>query len=368
MLATWSSIRTNSSFRFVDISARRFGEASVHSAGVIANSASSIWTSLTDETIPDWYEVEVVEALQALLADLALKAPIVKVNHREFMNDVLTAIGVADPSGALRAIDKLRKVGVQGVAADLRDLGESETVISHLPRIATVRTTDMAVISQLQAELGIEAKEYNVVLSGILGLNEGGSVPCEIDLSVARGLDYYTGTVIEAYLSSDDALGAVASGGRYDNLAETVGASRSMPGVGISVGISRVMSFLQAEGMLDSARVRATDAIIVARNEAITGAHLMFAARWLRKAGISAEVTHRVGRLDRQLTAPRRRGTRFALELLDAEDHVKWWTLESESSDAEEGTLAEAAGALAVALSDGGSRSAIRESGVRHSD
>lgn len=248
----------------------------------------------------------------------------VHLNSRKILNGLLEKIGLAEKGMfVLRALDKLAKIGPVHVAAEMAEtagateeqageilemVAPSETGESTDPR----RRLDRLAARLAGSELGLEGVE---VIGQIfdaareVGIPEGRFV---LDVSIARGLDYYTGTIFETFLDDLPSLGSVASGGRYDNLAGLY-TKTPLPGVGASLGIDRLFAGLEELGMID--RVSSPVGVLIPLfDRELLPEYLKLAAR-LRRAGIGVEVYPEPKKLGQQLKYADRKGFAVALIL-----------------------------------------------------
>jgi histidyl-tRNA synthetase len=258
------------------------------------------------------------EAIQVFLAafDAAgLPDAVVRVNDRRALNAVLGRFGLAERATAvLRAIDKWDKVGPEAVGREVVAGGASEEQASRVLGLGGVAgASNDETIARLEAEAGPGA-----ATEGFEGLRETLSLlraagvedrRLRVDPLLARGLDYYTGIVVEAYLPDLPSLGSVGSGGRYDDLAGLYTSTR-LPGVGISLGVYRIVAALEERGLLPPP---ATATAMVAHPES-GGAHraLALAAR-LRAEGLPVEVFPEPRKHGAQMRYADKRGVRFVL-------------------------------------------------------
>jgi histidyl-tRNA synthetase len=184
----------------------------------------------------------------------------------------------------MRVLDKLDKVGPDGVRAML-DLADS--LVDKLLQLVQTPLEEVPGLGVSHELLDEGLEELRFVIQ------EAGGVAVA-DMGVVRGFDYYTGTVYESVMQGHESLGAVCSGGRYDNLA--AGAREPLPGVGISIGVSRIMGRLLGQGLLPAARKTPT-VVLVAQVETDSSS----VVRALRSRGVPAEAYHEPAKLGKQL-------------------------------------------------------------------
>ncbi len=281
------------------------------------------------DSLPFHHDVEVARVMAEALAALPVPPLRLQVNNRKLLQGFLTGIGAPDPVVVMRIIDKLDKVS-GSVASDLlqREGGLSEKQVLACLDLAAIRTADSSFVDRVR-DLGVDEElleqglaELAAVLDGCSGV-AAGRVSVEADLSIARGLDYYTGTVFETRLSGYEGLGSICSGGRYDSLA-TDGRS-TYPGVGISLGLSRLLVPLLSDGRLDASR-DVPSAVLVALVDEDSRSASMSVAQSLRARGIATEVAPAAAKYGKQLRYAQRRGIPyvwFPASDSDAADEVK---------------------------------------------
>ena len=240
-------------------------------------------------------EAEIPAVIYRTFNALGLKNFRIRVNNRKVLNGFFALLGLTEKSGdVMRTIDKLDKIGPDKVRAVLTDefAVEPETADKVLEFISVPGTSadKLAFLRRYEGknetfDLGLHELATVVEYVGSFG------VPAEnfeIDLTIARGLDYYTGTVYETTLLDHPEIGSVCSGGRYDNLAEYY-TDRKLPGVGISIGVTRLFYVLGEQGLLNSDICTApADVLILPMTEDLSEAISL--ATDLRAAGVSTQI------------------------------------------------------------------------------
>ncbi len=211
----------------------------------------------------------------------------IRVNDRKILNQFFTSLDV-DQTATMRILDKLDKIGIDGVSAALADIGVDAEKIDKIVAFSQISGTNTEILQQLN-NMDIDTTD----LATIVNANEGNNV--QIDLSIARGLDYYTGTVYETTLDDYPQVGSVCSGGRYDDLASTYTNSK-LPGVGISIGLSRLFDQLKSLGFLELGASTPTQVLILSTSTTKSKE----LASELRAKGIPTEVQE-LTKLDKQL-------------------------------------------------------------------
>ncbi|MCC2317404.1 histidine--tRNA ligase [Cellulomonas chengniuliangii] len=269
--------------------------------------------------LPYHYEVELplvmAEALGSL-RDIGVPPVRILVNNRKVAEGFYRGLGLEDVEGVLRSIDKLDKIGADAVAALLvAETGASEDQARACLELAAISGADESVITRVR-----ELAESRSVSSELLdeGLEELGALvraaaeraPGVVvaDLKIARGLDYYTGSVYETVLVGHEQLGSICSGGRYDTLASD--GSTTYPGVGLSIGVSRLVSRLLAGGLVRASRSVPSAVLVAVVSEEARAASDAVAAS-LRSRGIPVEVAPAAAKFGKQIRHADRRGIPF---------------------------------------------------------
>jgi histidyl-tRNA synthetase len=253
-----------------------------------------------------------VTVVHDVFAALGFERFTIKVNDRRVLNGVLASVGLADRSTTvLRAIDKLPRIGPSGVAAELAGAAAAEPhQIDAVLALATLSGSNQDVLAALPGLVG----DDETGAAGIAALSElraavdAVGIPegrVAIDVSIARGLDYYTGIVMETFLDDLPEIGSCCSGGRYDDLASLYTKER-LPGVGGSLGVDRLLAAMEELGMVDGRATRAP--VLVTRFDTDGGIDSLALAAELRRSGIGAEVYPEPRRLGGQLKYADRRG------------------------------------------------------------
>ena len=254
----------------------------------------------------------ILEALEKLHTDFGLPPVLMRVNNRRLAEGFYRGLGIDDHLAVLQRVDKLDKIGPAAVAELLTgELGLSLEVANACLALATISATDDSFVERVQA-LGVQHDLLDEGLAQLAEVVRAGqaAVPGRIvaDLKIARGLDYYTGTVYETELSGYEHLGSICSGGRYDSLASD--GRTTYPGVGLSIGVTRVLVPLLAKGMLTASRT-VPSCVLVAVDAEETRAEADAIAARLRARGIPAEVAPKADKFGKQIRYADRRGIPF---------------------------------------------------------
>ena len=269
------------------------------------------------------YDAEVPAVIYSVFRELNIGAFTIQLNNRKLMRGFFESLGVTDPERqtlVLREVDKLDKRGADYVRDTLTGeaFGLSAAVAQKVLDFVQVRSTSLqGAFDKLDAlGAGPEAMEQGrAELKEVLGLIRDFGVPethYALNLSIARGLDYYTGTVYETTLNDHPQIGSICSGGRYENLAGQYTKSH-LPGVGISIGLTRLYWQLRDAGLINTAR-STVDVLVTQMDAAQLPAYLALASE-LRTAGIATEVVLEGGKLGKQFKYADRAGIRFVIVL-----------------------------------------------------
>jgi histidyl-tRNA synthetase len=266
------------------------------------------------DELPFHHDVEVMRVMVQALGELPLPHLSFQVNNRKLIQGFYRGVGIPDVTAAIRQIDKLDKLPEDAVVELLVEhAGASREQAGRCLELATIRVSDRTLVERVQA-LGVTDEllsrglaELASVLDGCTDV-VGDRVSVEANLRIARGLDYYTGTVVEIYMSGYERLKAVGGGGRYDALAED--GRTTYPGVGISFGVSRTLVPLLSEGVLSGSRA-VPSAVLVALADEESRPASERVADVLRARGIASEVAGAPQKYGRQIRYAERRGIPF---------------------------------------------------------
>ena len=263
-------------------------------------------------------DLEMVLVVHDLLAAIGVGGFTIRVNDRRVLAGVLTRLGLTGRGPVvLRSLDKLGKATPQAVAAELTGHGVGAEAVAALLEMAGLAGPVDAVLARLESLVGdvdlgrqgVEALRSLVAGVAAAGVADGRVV---IDPSIARGLDYYTGIVLESFLDDLPALGSICSGGRYDNLAALY-TKQPLPGVGASLGIDRLLAGLEELGRLDGVETPA-DVFLVHFDAQHRDDYLRIGAA-LRAGGLAVEFFPEAKRVGQQLKLAAKRGCPAALIL-----------------------------------------------------
>jgi len=246
------------------------------------------------------------------------------VNNRKILTGFYNALGIEDAGSVLRIVDKIDKIGAKAVLEQLQnELSLSKNNAQLCLNIGQIKSSDTSFVKQVNAlgkthpvlEEGLTELEFVVSASQTLPVGT-----LLADLSLARGLDYYTGTVYECNFVGHEALGSICGGGRYDNLASE--GKVTLPGIGISFGVTRMLGYLFGRDMLKANKSTPVTVLIALakeedRLEAVQIANI------LRSRGISTDVSHAAQKFGKQIRSAERRGIPYVwfFSAGDADSH-----------------------------------------------
>jgi histidyl-tRNA synthetase len=261
------------------------------------------------DTLPSHYEAEVPLVIADALGGLPIPPIRIQVNNRKVCEGFYQGVGIGDPEAALRAVDKLDKIGPARVAELLVETaGATEAQAKAALALAEISSEDTSFADAVRG-LGVDDPLLDEGLAELTRVMEAGNEHAPgllvADLKIARGLDYYTGTVYETQLRGYERFGSVSSGGRYDNLA-SAGTER-YPGVGISIGVTRILGLLFGAGALTVSRQVPTTVLVALPAEEDRPAADR-TARALRQRGIATEVSPTAAKYGKQIRYAERRG------------------------------------------------------------
>ncbi len=239
-------------------------------------------------------EAEIPSIIYTIFRRFGLTRFVIRVNNRKLLNGFYAMLGLTEQSGEImRTVDKLDKIGEEKVRTLLLDNGLTAEQADEILRFIAIKGTNTEVLEKLEAyrgkneifDLGLEELAAVAKHLSAFGVPEENFA---VDLTIARGLDYYTGTVYETTLLDHPEIGSVCSGGRYDNLAEYY-TDRQLPGVGISIGLTRLFYVLGEQNMLNENLPTApADCLLLPMTEDL-GAAVRLATQ-LRNAGIRTQI------------------------------------------------------------------------------
>ena len=263
-------------------------------------------------------EAEIPSVIHSVFSEMAIGEFRIRINNRKLLKGILQGFSVPDEQAAtvLRALDKNEREDPQAVRESLEREGLSGAAAKSLYDLIAAKRTTRETLDALQRfenrnEIfgkGLDELTRIVAAIGEFGVPEAAFC---VDLGVVRGLDYYTGTIYETTLVGSPELGSICSGGRYDDLASYFTETR-LPGVGISIGLTRLFSRLKEASLLRPLARTPAEVLVTTMDNRYQSQYLEL-ARELRRAGINTEVYLEAAKLKQQLAYADRKGFRVAL-------------------------------------------------------
>ncbi|MGI8523735.1 MAG: histidine--tRNA ligase [Nocardioides sp.] len=289
------------------------------------------------------HDVEVVRVMVEALDALPVPNLSFQVNNRKLIQGFYRGLGIPDVTAAIKVIDKLDKLPADVVADQLVDESGATPEQAHrCLQLATIRVADTTFVERVHA-LGVEDDLLETGLAELAAVVEGCAdavndhVRLEANLRIARGLDYYTGTVLEIFMDGYERLKSVGGGGRYDALASD--GRTTYPGVGVSFGVSRTLVPLLADGVVDADR-SVPSAVLVALADEESRTTSTRVAQSLRERGIACEVAPSPQKFGKQIRYAERRGIPFVWFPQDDGTHQVKDIRSGDQSDADPDTWA----------------------------
>jgi histidyl-tRNA synthetase len=261
-------------------------------------------------------DAEIPSIIYSTFTALGFDSFTIHINNRKVLNGFFDSLAVENKVEVLRIIDKLDKIGMDAVKIELKEMSLNDEAIQKIEQFINIQGSNDEILVSL-GKLGIENEEFvngldelSKVVSyiGQFGVPEKNFA---IDLKIARGLDYYTGTVYETILNDYPGIGSVCSGGRYDNLAEYY-TTQKLPGVGISIGLSRLFYQLKEAGFFkEETAATLTKVLVVPMDE--NTAYSIGVANKLRQSQVASEVYLEGGKLDKKLKYANKLGIPYVI-------------------------------------------------------
>ena len=303
-------------------------------------------------------DAEIPAIIYGIFSEMQLGPFQIRINNRRILNGLLEHLSIpliyGDGQSTMNIIDKAEKVGIEKTKDMLTGLaGATAMQADALVEVLTYNGTTEETIKWLAFNRYGELYQQGIdELTQVMNLVRTLGVPeqsCVIDLGIARGLDYYTGTVYETTLLDHPQFGSICSGGRYDDLASNY-IDRKLPGVGISIGLTRLLSALLDSGVMKTEASSPSQVIIFQMEPALRTEYFALAAQ-LRKAGIKTEVYPEDAKLDKQAKYAVKKGIPYGIFLDTRRKNLGRCTLRDYKNNAESevSTSDVAASLLAVA-------------------
>ena len=277
------------------------------------------------------YDAEVLAVIYTIFSKLELPAFKIYINNRKLLSGYLEHLGIADKTvDILRLVDKIKKIPEEAFLGELKDLGLPDEKNTALLNFIKINGLNNEIIAKLE-DLAVENDNF------VTGLNELKTVieqaqnlgmPAQnikIDLSITRGLDYYTGTVYETFFDEYPQFGSVCSGGRYDNLS-SVFMDKKFPGVGISIGLTRLFDQLRANNLLPIKAFTPNKALIITQGAEFEPQAIKLAGV-LRAAGIAVDVMYRQCKFKKKMEYANKIGVPYLIIIGEDEAQSENYTL-----------------------------------------
>ncbi|CAI8238308.1 MAG: Histidine--tRNA ligase [Bacteroidia bacterium] len=261
------------------------------------------------------HEADLIHIYDEVFNKLGLSKAVVKLNHRKFLEAMVDELSLDFPvSRFTSTLDKLDKIGKDGVINELINAGVSEIKCKQLFELITISDLNETILDKLTSSFNQNALAMAAIgdlreLVRFLG-NSPRSIKLELDLSLARGLDYYTGCIFEAVIP-DSGIGSVSGGGRYDNLTDIFGL-KDVSGVGISFGVDRIYEILDSQNLWPNANSN-NQSVLICHFDQETQEFGVRVAQKLRQSEISVLVYPDKKRINKQLDFANNKGFSHAI-------------------------------------------------------
>lgn len=269
-------------------------------------------------------DAEILGVIYSTFRALGFENFTIRINNRKVLNGFFAWLGIEDKAEVMRIVDKLEKIGEDGVRKELKELGLVEEVVQQIVGFIKIKGKAGEIVDSLRA-MKVENELFNSgvgELSEVCGYVGSFGIPEEnytVDLTIARGLDYYTGTIYETILNDYPSIGSVCSGGRYDNLAQNY-TEKKLPGVGISIGLTRLFYQLREADIIKSEnKSTPTVLLVIPMQEAMSKA-LEISTR-TRMNGIPTEVYLNEGKMGKKFSYADKLGIPYVMVI--GEDEIK---------------------------------------------
>lgn len=261
-------------------------------------------------------DAEIPSIIYSIFKKLDFGPFTIRINNRKILNGFFNQVTKSDKGAILRTIDKLEKIGEEKVKEELRENGAQDAEIERILEFINIKGSNDEVLESLK-NLNIENEEFNKGLEELTFVThyiKGFNVPednFKIDLTIARGLDYYTGTIYETTLNDYPGIGSVCSGGRYDNLAEYYTKAK-LPGVGISIGLTRLFYQLTEAGFIKEGKSSTTSKVLIIPMGDVMDYSIDTAGR-LRESNISCEIYFEEAKAKKKFSYGDKLGLEYAI-------------------------------------------------------
>lgn len=293
-----------------------------------------------------WQEVELVQLYDSVFTTLGLNGAVIKINNRKILSGIAEVIGAKDKLIDFTvALDKLDKIGEDGVKKEMLEKGIDEEALVKVQPLFNFTGSINEKLEKLaellaSSEEGLKGvEELRFICDNVTEIGLGKSI-LDLDVTLARGLNYYTGAIFEVTAPKEVAMGSIGGGGRYDDLTGIFGL-KNMSGVGISFGLDRIYLVLEELNLFPDTVTQATKVLFVnfGNKEAL---YCMKAIATLREAGIKAELYPDAAKMAKQFQHADKRGIPFAVLCGDEEISSATFKIKNLSSGEQESVSLEA--------------------------
>ncbi len=275
-----------------------------------------------NETLSIMNDAEIPSIIYQTFKRLGFDNFTIRMNNRKILNGLFAALQIENKVEVMRLVDKIDKIGVPALKECLKEAGVTEEAVDVLLQIITFKGDDASVLANLET-LGIEDEMFLQGISEmkeVLGYIASFGVPIEnykVDLTIARGLDYYTGTVYETILNDYPEIGSVCSGGRYDNLAQNY-TDKKLPGVGISIGLSRLFYQLTTGHIISTdGPATTTELLVIPMNDSRD--YALGVATKMREQGVRTELYLNDGKMGKKMSYADKLGIPYVIVIGETE-------------------------------------------------
>ncbi|WP_027627732.1 histidine--tRNA ligase [Ruminiclostridium cellobioparum] len=268
-------------------------------------------------------DAEILSVIYSTFKALGFEDFTIRLNNRKILNGFFESLDITDKAEVLRIIDKMEKIGQAAVLDELKSIGLSDGDAGSVVKFVGIKGNCREIIENLRRlEVSNDMFSEGIdELELVINYIDAFKVPSgnyAVDLTIARGLDYYTGTIYETILNQYPSIGSVCSGGRYDNLAQNY-TTKKLPGVGISIGLSRLYYQLREAGVLGESRKATPSQILIIPMKETMPQALELATK-VREAGIAAEIYFNEGKIGKKFSYADKLGIPYAVVV--GEDEV----------------------------------------------
>ena len=285
------------------------------------------------DNLPLIYDAEMPAVIYDIFKKLNFGPFIIRINNRKILNGFFDSLNLKDNAqDILRIIDKIDKIGKENVEKELLEINNDKSIINSIMTFISIKGSNDEIIKSLK-DLNVSNEQFIDGINEIeqvvnyirqFGVDEDYFV---IDLTIARGLDYYTGTVYETNLVEYPGLGSICSGGRYDNLTEYY-TSEHLPGIGISIGLTRLFSQLKSEGIINSTKKSLVDALVIPMNDDYNG-YAIKLANELRNNNLKIDICYGNKNMKHKMKYANKIGVKYVLVIGEDEVNTNTVTLKN---------------------------------------